>query len=75
MLRAVLVEEKRRKMQMPVKATWEYYCSTGKTVKASGQSCNIYIPPIVSIKPIYDEIVLKCLIYIFNNQKYYLEQF
>ena len=43
MLRAVLVEEKRRKMQMPLKATWEYYCSTGKTVKASGQSCNIYI--------------------------------
>ena len=40
MLRAVLVEEKRRKMQMLVKATWEYYCSTSKTVKASGQSCN-----------------------------------
>ena len=61
MLRAVLVEEKRRNMQMPVKATWEYYCSTGKTVKASGQSCNIYTP-IVSKKPIYDEMVLKCLI-------------
>ena len=44
MLRAVLVGEKRRKMQMPLKATWEYYCSTGKTVKASGQSCNIYTP-------------------------------
>ena len=44
MLRAVLVEEKRRKMQMPVKATWEYNCSTDKTVKPSGQSCNVYTP-------------------------------
>ena len=44
MLRAVLMEEKRIKMQMPVKATWEYYWSTGKTIKASGQSCNIYTP-------------------------------
>ena len=60
MLRTVLVEEKRRKMQMPVKATYEYYCPSGKTVKASGQSCNIYIPP---TKPIYDEMVLKCRIY------------
>ena len=42
--RTVLVEEKRRKMQMPVKATYEYYCPSGKTVKASGQSCNIYNP-------------------------------
>ena len=41
-----------------------------ETVKASGQSCNI--PP---IRPIYDEVVLKCLIYLLNNQKYYLEQF
>ena len=40
MLRAVLVEEKRR-MQIPVKANWEYYCPSCKTVKASGQSCNI----------------------------------
>ena len=42
--RTVLVEEKRRKMQMPVKATYEYYCPSGKTVKASSQSCNIYNP-------------------------------
>ena len=42
MLRAVLVEEKRRKMQMPVKATWEYYCPSSKIIKASGQPCNIY---------------------------------
>ena len=42
--RTVLVEEKRRKMQMSVKATYEYYCPSGKTVKASGQSCNIYTP-------------------------------
>ena len=41
MLRAVLVEEKRRRMQIPVKANWEYYCPSFKTVKASGQSCNI----------------------------------
>ena len=58
-------------MQMPVQATWEYYCPSGKTVKASGQSCNIYAP----IKHIYDKMVLKCLIYLFNNLKYYLEQF
>ena len=44
--------------------------STGRAVKVSGQSCNI--PP---IRPIYDDMVLKCLIYLFNNQKYYLEQF
>ena len=31
-------------MQMPVKATWEYYCPSGKTVKAGGQFCNIYTP-------------------------------
>ena len=44
MLRTVLVEEKRRKMQMPAKAIWEYYCPSGKNVKVSGQSCNIYTP-------------------------------
>ena len=44
MLRAVLVEEREEKMQTPVKATYEYYCPSGKTVKASGQSCNIYTP-------------------------------
>ena len=32
MLRAVSVEEKRR-MQIPVKANWDYYCSSCKTVK------------------------------------------
>ena len=42
--RTVLGEEKRRIMQMPIKATWEYYCPSGKTVKARGQSCNIYTP-------------------------------
>ena len=42
--RTVPVEEKRRIMQMPVKATWEYYCPSGKTVKTRGQSCNIYTP-------------------------------
>ena len=73
---AVLVEEKRRKkMHMPVIATWKYYCPSGKTIKASGQSCNIYILPIISIKPICDKMVLKCLTYLFNNQKYQLEQF
>ena len=41
MLRAVSVEEKKRRMQIPVKANWEYYCSSCKTVKARGQSCNI----------------------------------
>ena len=66
MLRAVLVEEK--KMQTPVKTTGEYYCPSGKTVKASGQSCNIYTPYRAY------EMVLKCLIYLFNNLKYYLEQ-
>ena len=54
MLRAVLVEEK---MQMQVKTTWEYYCPSGKTVKASA----ICIPPIVTIKPRYDETVLSVL--------------
>ena len=41
MFRAVLVVEKRRRMQIPVKANWEYYCPCCKTVKASGQSWNI----------------------------------
>ena len=41
MLRAVSVGEKRRRMHIPVKANWEYYCSSCKTVKARGQSCNI----------------------------------
>ena len=68
-------KKREEKMQMPVKATWEYYCPSGKTVKASGQFCNIYIPLIIFIKPIYDEMVLKCLIYLFTNQKYHLEQF
>ena len=63
MLRAVLVEEKKRKNANASKShlgyicTIKYYCPSGKTVKASGQSCNIY-----------DEMVLKCLIYLFNNQ-------
>ena len=35
MLRAVLVEEKRRRMQIPVIANLEYYCSSCKTVKAN----------------------------------------
>ena len=35
MLRAVLVGEKRRKNANASKATWEYYCPSGKTVKAS----------------------------------------
>ena len=39
MLRAVLVEEKRRKN---ANASKSHYCPSGKTVKASGQSCNIY---------------------------------
>ena len=42
MLRAVLVEEKRRKN---ANASKSHYCPSGKTVKASGQSCNIYIKP------------------------------
>ena len=71
MFRTVLVEEKRRKMQMPVKATYEYYCPSGKTVKPVANLA-IYITP---TKPIYDEMVLKCRIYLFNNLKYYLEQF
>ena len=37
-------KKREEKMQMPVQATWEYYCPSGKTVKASGQSCNIYTP-------------------------------
>ena len=56
---------------MPVKATWEYYCPSGKTVKPEANLA-ISIPP---IKPVCDEMVQKCLIYIFNNQKYYLEKF
>ena len=42
MLCAVLVEEKRRKNANVSKSTWEYYCPSGKTVKASDHSCNIY---------------------------------
>ena len=46
MLRAVLANEflrkREKKMQMTVKATWEYYCPSRKTVKTNGQSCNIY---------------------------------
>ena len=64
MLWAVLVEEKRRKNANISKSTWEYYCPSGKTVKASGHSCNIYIPSIISIKHRYDEMVLKCPIYL-----------
>ena len=71
MFRTVLLEEKRRIMQMPVKATWEYYCPNGKTVKPEANLA-ISIP---SIKPVCDEMVQKCLIYLFNNQKYYLEKF
>ena len=71
MFRTVLLEEKRRIMQMPVKATWEYYCPSGKTVKPEANLA-ISIPP---IKPMCDEMVQKCLIYLFNNQKYYLEKF
>ena len=56
---------------MPVKATWEYYCPNGKTVKPEANLA-ISIPP---IKPVCDEMVQKCLIYLFNNQKYYLEKF
>ena len=41
MLRAVLVEEKRRKN---ANASKSHYCPSGTTVKASGQSCNIYTP-------------------------------
>ena len=69
MFRAVSVGEKK---QMPVKSTWEYYfpsCKTGQWPILQ------YIPHIVSIKPLYDEMVLKCLIYLFNSQRYYLEQF
>ena len=32
----------------------------------------VYIPP---IKPIYDKMILKCLIYLFNNLKYYWNSF
>ena len=74
MFKTVLVEEKRRIMQMPIKATWEHYCPSGKNVKLQKPEANlaISIPP---IKPICDEMVQKCLIYLFNNQKYYLENF
>ena len=44
MLRAVLVEEKRRKNANASKSHLEYYCPSGKTIIASGQSCNIYTP-------------------------------
>ena len=58
MLRAfflLLMGKKRRKNANVSKATWEYHCPSGKTAKASA----ICIPPIVSIKPICDEILLK----------------
>ena len=41
MLRAVLVEEKRRKN---ANASKSHFCPNGKTVTASGQSYNIYTP-------------------------------
>ena len=44
MLRAVLVEKREEKMRIQVKATWENYCPSSKTIKASGQSCKIYTP-------------------------------
>ena len=64
MLRAVLVEEKRRRMQIPVKATLEYYCPSCKNRKSQWQILQ-YIAP---IKTIYDEMVLKCLTYLYNKQ-------
>ena len=60
MLRTVLVEEILKKWKpLGNSIVW--------AVKASGQYCNML--------SIYAEIVLECLIYLFNNQKYYLEQF
>ena len=44
MLRAVLVEEKRRKNANASKSHLGVLLSSGKTVKARGQSCNIYTP-------------------------------
>ena len=65
MLWAVLVEEKRRKNANVSKSTWEYYCPSGKTVKASGHSCNIYtLYNIYNIKHRYDEMVLNRPIYL-----------
>ena len=52
---------------MPVKATRGTIVQAVKTVKARDQP-----PP---MKPICDEMVQKCLIYLFNNHKYYLEKF
>ena len=43
MFRTVLVEERRGKNANASKSHFEYYCPSGNTVKASGQSCNIYI--------------------------------
>ena len=73
MLRAVLMEEKRRKSANACKShLGVLYCLSGKTVKASA----ICIPPIASIKPRYDETVLSVLYaYLTNNQKHYVEQF
>ena len=77
MLWAVLVEEKRRKNANVSKSAWEYYCPSGKIAKASSHSCNIRIYTLYNFYKVYryDEMVLKCLIYLFNIQKYYLEQF
>ena len=41
-------------MQMPVKATWEYYCLSSKTIKAGGQSCTGFVRGITkSYKVLY----------------------
>ena len=44
MLRAVLVDEKRRKNANASKSHLRVLLFRGKTVKASGHSCNIYTP-------------------------------
>ena len=64
MLRTGLVEERRRKN---VKASWESHCPSGKRLIAGRQSCNI--------PPIYDDMVLKCPIYLFNKHIKCLGQF
>ena len=61
MLRTGLVEEKIIKI---LKATWGY--SIVCAIKADCQSCNI--------PSLCDEIVLKCLNYLSNNQIKCLEQ-
>ena len=55
------------KKEMSVKATWG---SIVRAVKAGGQYCNI-----MNIPPIYDEMVLKCLIYLYSKQIQCLGQF